>query len=142
MHKYLWRKVSHHDTDTFIKFHFKKSKDPKNNGSIQVLHKLELPTHILHSRGFSAVQLTKSWEKKTFLRQNHLIIVIRAHKKSPQTKRCTAYKHCTEKEKIFRDKTSFSLFTLYYWIQRGKRKLFSVFSILGFVKRLSLEHWN
>ena len=87
-----------------------------------------------------AVQLTKPWEKKTFLRQNHLIIVIRADKKSPKTKKCTAYKHWPEKEKIVRDKTSFSLFTLYYWIQRGKRKLFSVFSILGFVKRLSLEH--
>ena len=136
--------MPHHDTDTFKKFDLKKSTEPRKQWQYpsvgKVLHKLELPTHILHSRGFSAVQLTKSWEKKTFLRQNHLIIVIRAHKKSPQTKRCTAYKHCTEKEKIFRDKTSFSLFTLYYWIKRGKRKLFSVFSILGFVKRLSLEH--
>ena len=136
--------MPHHDTDTFIKFDIKKSKEPRKQWQYpsvgKVLHKLELPTHILHSRGFSAVQLTKPCKKKTFLRQDHPIIVIRADKKSPKTKRCAAYKHCPEKEKIVRDKTSFSLFTLYYWIQRGKRKLFSVFSILGFVERLSLEH--
>ena len=93
----------HHDIDTFIKIDLKKSKEPRKQRQYpsvgKVLHKLELPTHILHSRGFSAVQLTKPWEKKTFLRQDHLIIVIKADKKSPKTKRCTAYKHWPEKRK-------------------------------------------
>ena len=90
LHKYLWRKVSHHDTDTFIRFDSKKSKEPRKQRQYpsvgKVLHKLELPTHILHSRGFSAVQLTKPWEKKTLLRQDHSIIVIRADKNPPRQK--------------------------------------------------------
>ena len=121
MHKYFWRKVLHHDTDTFKKFDFKKSKEPRNNGSIQVWAKCCINwsfRHIFSTRVASplyssqnpgkrkhcwdkttlslhceaktkkqtrpkAVQLTKPWEKKTFLRQNHLIIVIRADKKIP-----------------------------------------------------------
>ena len=57
-----------------------KSKEPRKQWQYpsvgKVLHKLELPTHILHSRGFSAVQLTKPWEKKTLLRQDHPIIAL------------------------------------------------------------------
>ena len=79
-----------HDTDTFIKFDIKKSKEPRKQWQYpsvgKVLHKLELPTHILHSRGFSAVQLTKPWEKKTLLRQDHSIIVIRVDKNPPRQK--------------------------------------------------------
>ena len=80
----------HHDIDTFIKIDIKKSKEPRKQWQYpsvgKVLHKLELPTHILHSRGFSAVQLTKPWEKKTLLRQDHSIIVIRVDKNPPRQK--------------------------------------------------------
>ena len=123
----------HHDIDTFIKIDIKKSKEPRKQWQYpsvgKVLHKLELPTHILHSRGFSAVQLTKPWEKKTLLRQDHSIIVIRVDKNPPRQKDVQLTNTGLKKKRLSETKPAspFLHCIIGYSVEKENNLVFSVF---------------
>ena len=146
MHKYLWRKVSHHDTDTFIKFHFKKSKNPKNNGSIQVWAKCCINwsfRHIFSTRVASPLYSSQNPGKRKHFWDKIILSLWLEHTKNPPRQKDVQLTNTALKKKRYSETKPASPFLhciIGSSVEKENCLVFSVF--LGFVKRLSLEHWN